>query len=146
MSRSLREDIHIHAQVDAVRARLVPAAVGLAYGWLPEAFADARWDDGALSFRLALPLCSERAQLHLGSDDGRALEFVAASGSDAIRAMTWVMNPEGVHEVHLLAELAYDPVGGPFGWLLEMALHRPLRQQALRDALWRLKLIVEGRS
>ena len=47
--------------------------------------------------------------------------------------------------MHLVAEAVYERAAGPIGWLLEQALHRPLRRQALRDALWRLKLTVEGR-
>ena len=143
MTRSLRDDIHIHADVEAVRAHLLPLAEER-YRWLPDAFADRRIDERALSFRLALPLRNEPAVLVLDGDDGRAIEFVA-SGPSAIRAWTWVLNAEGPREVHLVAEAVYEPAGGPIGWLLEIALHRAVRRQALRDALWRLKLAVEGR-
>ncbi|MSQ37748.1 MAG: hypothetical protein EXR61_05485 [Chloroflexi bacterium] len=144
VTRLLRDDIHIHAPVEEVRALLLPLAEER-YRWLPEAFADRRIDEQALSFRLALPLRSESAVLVLGGDDGRAIEFVA-SGPSVIRALTWVVNAEGPREVHLIAEAVYEPAGGPIGWLLEMALHRSVRRQALRDALWRLKLVVEGRA
>lgn len=144
MTRFVRDDVHIHAPAETVRAQLTLGAPN-AYDWLPEAFADRQIDDETFCFRLALPLRSERAALVLGGDDGRAIELVA-EGPGAIRALSWVVNVEGPREVHLIAEAVYEPAGGPFGWLLELALHRPVRRQALRDALWRLKLSAEGRE
>jgi hypothetical protein len=48
--------------------------------------------------------------------------------------------------VHVTVEAEYRPAAGLLGGLLEPVLHRPLRQQALRDVVWRLKQVAEGRG
>ena len=53
---------------------------------------------------------------------------------------------ESGRESHLSVETHYHPAGGPFGPLLDLTLHRPHRRQAFRDALWRLKLLIEKRD
>ena len=115
------------------------------YDWLPAAFAEVAREGGALTFRLVLPLRSEHAALSRAPhEDARVIHFVA-NGHGGVRGLHWLLNSEGPREVHLVLEAAYEPAGGPIGWLLEETLHRPLRRQALRDALWLLKLTVEGR-
>ena len=140
--RSVREDVHIHASHADVHA-----LVGEPVRWSPPSFADLDGGPDALAFRLLLPLRSERALLQRRADEGPSvLEFSANGEGHPVRALTWVINAEAPREVHLVAELVYEPANGPVGWALEEVVHRPLRRQALRDALWRLKLLAEGRD
>lgn len=139
--RDVREDVHIHASYAEVRALIVTPQQ-----WHPASFDEVNGGDEAVSFRLLLPLRSEVARLRRsGNADPVTLEY---SGGEAgnVRALNWAINAEAPREVHLLAELIYEPAGGPLGWALEEVVHRPARRQALRDALWRLKLLAEGRD
>ncbi|RLT27103.1 MAG: hypothetical protein DWI48_04525 [Chloroflexi bacterium] len=139
--RDVREDVHIHASYAEVRALVMAPQQ-----WHPASFDDVMGGDEDIAFRLLLPMRSEVAMLHRNqSADVTMLEY---SGDEAssVRALNWAINAEAPHEVHLLAELIYEPAGGPFGWALEEVMHRPARRQALRDALWRLKLLAEGRD
>jgi hypothetical protein len=142
--RLLREDVHVHASAAAVYALLrEPAARAR---WLGPALADLEQDDGALAFRLALPLRSERARLALATDEPPTLLAYAANGApSALGALTWVLRSEAPAEAHVSMEAGYTPAAGALGWLLEELLHRPYRRQALRDSLWRLKLLAEDR-
>jgi hypothetical protein len=141
--RTLREDVHIHAPATEVYERLVePAPI-----WWPPAVSGLSTTGGGLSFTLGLAGRSERVALTRASDEPpHFLEFLADGEIGGVRALRWVVNDEGPREVHLIAELTYEPAGGGLGWMLEETVHRPGRRQALRDALWRLKLLVEGRQ
>lgn len=142
-SRSVREDVHIHAAGDAVYALLWDGAAS----WLPPAFESFEVADAQLAFTLALPLRREQARLvRASAERPRLLEFAADDGGSAVRALTWVVNLESPGEAHVAAELAYVPASGPLGWALEEMVQRPARAQALRDALWRLKLMAEGKG
>lgn len=140
--RSVREDVHIHATFADVRD-LIASPVR----WAPPAIAEAEGDVDAIAFRLLLPLRSERARLARAAEEAaHVLAYSANGDGGAVRGLTWVVNVEAPREVHLVAELVYEPAGGPLGWALEEVVHRPSRRQALRDALWRLKLLAEGRD
>lgn len=145
MSRPLRsvvEDVHIHATFLDV-CDLIASPLR----WAPPAITEAEGDLDALAFRLLLPLRSEHARLARAADEAaHVLAFAANGDGGAVRGLTWVVNVEAPREVHLVAELLYEPAGGPIGWALEEVMHRPSRRQALRDALWRLKLLAEGRD
>ncbi|MCC6236909.1 MAG: hypothetical protein IT299_04960, partial [Dehalococcoidia bacterium] len=150
----IREDVHIHATAGAIFERLaLPEAVR----WLPASFRDARAEaatDGAdtadievLAFRLALPMLDRHVELRIHEEVAPHVLSLRAhvNGSrPAVEAFDWGLHQEGANNVHVTAEFAYEPAGGPFGALLEAAVHAPLRRQALRDALWRLKLLAEG--
>jgi len=141
--RRLREDVHIHASPGDVYDHLFCLDAGRM--WLPPAFSDIDASANALSFALALPMRTERARLTVATDEPPTyLEFAAADGPGSIELLAWALNPEGARDVHVTVEAGYQPAGGVLGWLLELAVHRPLRRQAFRDALWRLKLLVEG--
>ncbi len=140
--RRLREDVHIHAPADEVYGRL--RAFESHREWLPPAFDGVEADDDAIAFALLLPVRRERARLEVvAAEPPRVLEL--ADGNGGGWGLAWGVNIEGPREVHLTAEIAYEPAGGPLGWVLEETMHRPMRRQALRDALWRLKLLIEGR-
>jgi hypothetical protein len=141
--RILREDVHIHAAATAVFERLIEPAPE----WWPAAVTGIDTRDGGLAFSLALAGRTERAALARASEEPpRFLEFLADGEPNALRALRWVVNDEGPREVHLIAELAYEPASGAMGWMLEETVHRPSRRQVLRDALWRLKLLIEDRQ
>lgn len=144
--RSFREDVHIHAASSQVFARL--ADFERLSEWLPAAFRGIEHDPWRLRFDLDVPgrseaadLCVEQSQtpelLQLASTDGRA---------SSIAELTWLISAESGRESHLSVETHYHPAGGPFGPLLDLTLHRPHRRQAFRDALWRLKLLIEERD
>lgn len=77
-----------------------------------------------------------------GTEQGAA-DGVVADGVGSLTSLSWALHREAAGEVHLTVEAAYRPAGGPLGALLESLLYRSLRRQAFRDALWRLKLLVE---
>jgi hypothetical protein len=138
----VREAVHIHAPADAVFALLSSSDAT----WLSPAFEAFEVVDTQLTFTLVLPLRREQARLERASAEAPwLLEFAADGAASAVTALTWVVNAESASEVHVAAELGYLPAAGPFGWALEETLQRPARQQALRDALWRLKLVAEGK-
>ena len=143
----VREDIHIRAVSAEVYGRI--SALDTIAEWLPPVFSGVEAGGRSLAFRLALPLHSERAALDVATDDPPALFVLAGHGEDgagALDSLTWALHAEGERNVHLTLEAAYTPAAGLLGWLLEPSLHRPLRRQALRDALWRLKQVAEGRG
>ena len=144
--RHIREDVHIHAPAAAIFEQL--AALDSPPAWLPPSFRDARIQGDALAFRLALPLLDREARLAVAEREPPGVLSLRAQGTNgaypAIEAFEWALHQENANNVHVTAEFAYEPAAGPFGPLLEMAVHAPLRRQALRDALWRLKLLAEG--
>ena len=139
--RSLREDVHIHASIEDVYARL-DAVAG---EWWPPAFSAVAAADGTLEFSLGLPGRRERASLiRTAEERPRFLEYTANGGGNPVHRLAWAIERESATEVHVSVELVYEPAGGAFGWMLEESAQRPARTQALRDMLWRLKLLSEG--
>lgn len=140
----IREDVHIHARADAIFEWLEFARLT---SWLPISFREPHIENGALAFRLPLPLLDRDAHFRVEDQEPpRALVLRAeANGArPALDSLEVALHEEGVRNVHVTAEVAYEPAGGPIGALLEVAMHAPLRRQALRDVLWRLKLLAEG--
>ena len=149
---AIREDVHIHAEAPAVYRRL--AELESLGEWLPERFRDVRAEGERCAFTLALPLRAEGAWLRV-TDAAEpytlALADDASAGSNgatatAIQSLRWELQPEGRGEVHVTLAAGYRAPGGIAGPLLDLLLFRPQRRQALRDALWQLKQLVEGRS
>lgn len=147
MTRYIREDVHIHAPADEIFERLATFE-GTPPTWLPPSFRDARIEDETLAFRLALPLLDRAARLQVAervSPTALSLRDQHSNGAHpAVEAFDWALHQESANNVHVTAEFAYEPAGGLLGPFLELAFHAPLRRQALRDALWRLKLLAEG--
>ena len=145
----IREDVHIHASASAAFERLEATA---RYGeWLPRSFRDVEGEPGPrarLGGVLALPLRSERVRLEaVEREPPRLLLFRAAADGargDAFETLSWVLSAEGPDNVHLLVEAIYTPAGGFAGALLDLLVQRAHRRQALRDAIWRLKQLLEG--
>ncbi len=140
----IREDVHIHAPTMAIYERL---GLDQVTTWLPDSFRDARVEDGSLWFRLALPLDNRPAHLRVREEQpptSLALRAEPNGARPAVEALEWGLHQENANNVHVTAEFAYERAGGLLGALLESAVHAPLRRQALRDALWRLKLLAEG--
>ncbi len=141
----IREDVHIHAPPSTIFERL---ALAEAVRWLPASFREARVEgDGTLAFRLALPMLDRTVTLAVEEELAPtvlSLRAHANGSHPAVEALDWALHQESPNNVHVTAELAYEPAGGPVGALLETVVHAPLRRQALRDALWRLKLLAEG--
>ncbi len=143
------EDVHIHASASATFERLEATA---RYGeWLPRSFRDVEGEPGPrarLDGVLTLPLRSERVRLEAAErEPPRLLLFRAApdgAGGDAFESLSWVLSAEGPDDVHLLVEAIYTPAGGFAGALLDLLVQRAHRRQALRDAVWRLKQLLEG--
>ncbi|HJM76469.1 MAG TPA: hypothetical protein QGI71_11540 [Dehalococcoidia bacterium] len=119
--RLLREDVHIHATPQAVFARLRAPEVG---GWFGEAFGG--------------------PQLVVTDEEVPSLLVMAAEADGGeLASLSWALHAEATGEVHLTMEAAYRPAGG-LRALLQPLLYVPRRKQACRDALWRLKQLVEG--
>jgi uncharacterized membrane protein len=159
---AIREEVHIHAEAPAVYRRLT--ALESLGEWLPECFRDVRAEGERCAFTLALPLRTEVARLRiarlriasarepyaltLATDTAivrAALAGANGSGVPAIESLHWELQPEGRGEVHVTLATGYRAPGGIAGPLLDLLIYRPHRRQALRDALWRLKYLVEGR-
>ena len=150
----LREDVHIHASADAVYRAL--SALGDHARWLPPRFRDYDASGTRVSFDLAFPLRRERARLRVAADQAPELLVLAqdggagdddgggSDGDGSLASLTWALHEESPAEVHLTLEAEYHPAAGPLGALLEPALYEPLRRQAFREALWGLKLSLEG--
>ena len=148
---AIREDVHIHAEAPAVYRRL--AELESLGEWLPERFRDVRAEGERCAFTLALPLRTESARLCVAdaaephtlvlADDATAGSNGA--GDPAIKSLRWELQPEGRGEVHVTLAAGYRVPGGIAGPLLDLLLFRPQRRQALRDTLWQLKQLVEGR-
>lgn len=142
----LIEDIHIHAAADEVFARI--EATGSYSEWLPRCFRDVDGDSGGmLAATLALPLRAEAVRLEPAQVEPLALlHFRSADGGEAFDSLTWNLSAEGPREVHLEVQAVYTPVGGFPGAVFDVLLLRSYRRQALRDALWRLKYVLEGNA
>lgn len=145
----LREDIHIHAPALAVFERIADFEGAL--NWLPPSFRARRVDADALEFVLSLPMHGGGlTRLVPGEQETPWFLDLRSEHSNgtrpAVEGLAWALHQESPQNVHVTLEAEYEPAGGPFGPLLEMAVHAPLRRQALRDTLWRLKQVAEGRG
>ena len=143
MSR-LIEDVHIHAAAAEVFARVEATS---SYGeWLPRCFREVDGDSrGGFACTLALPLRSEAVRLEPARVEAPALlHFRASDGARGFESLTWQLSVEGPREVHLELQAVYTPAGGFPGAVLDVLLLRAHRRQALRDALWRLKHVLES--
>jgi hypothetical protein len=144
----LREDIHVRAAIAEVFEHVATLEDSVA--WLPGSFRDLEASGETLSFRLALPFDARHASMRVTTDEGPAfLELrpdESTEGAPALDGLRWALFEEGPRQVHVTIEAEYRPAGGLLGGLLEPVLHRPLRQQALRDVVWRLKQVAEGRG
>ncbi|MYB42360.1 MAG: SRPBCC family protein [Chloroflexi bacterium] len=143
----IREDVHIHASASETFERL--EATARYAEWLPGSFRDVEGESGAharLEGVLTLPLRSERVSLEVAErEPSRLLLFRSTDGArGAFETLSWVLTAEGAEDVHLLVEAIYTPAGGFAGWLLDLLVQRQHRRQALRDAVWRLKQLLEG--
>ena len=143
----IREDVHIHASASATFERL--EATARYAEWLPRAFRDVAAPSGPaarLEGVLTLPLRSERVRLEAAEREPDRLLLFRSSDGDrgAFDTLSWVLTAEGAGDVHLLVEAIYTPAGGFAGWLLDLLVQRQHRRQALRDAVWRLKQLLEG--
>ena len=140
--RHVREDVHIHAPPPDVFERVADLR-GYAE-WLPPAFSDVTAEETRLSFALAMPR-RRASRLDVTTCDAPAyLELIAGDEASGVSGLAWAVRPEGAREVHLTVEAAYLPPRGVVGALRDAAVHAPMLRQALRDALWRLKLTIEG--
>ncbi len=151
--RWIREDVHIHASADEVYGLL--ASLRSHGQWLPRTFRGVEANGDELSFELSLPLRREQARLSVTAGEapvllvltsGRDAEHGAGNGAGPFASLAWALHSEAAGEVHVTLEAEYRPAGGLVGSLLEPLLYYPLRRQAFRDALWRLKLFVERRD
>ena len=142
MSR-LVEDVHIHVTAAEVFARVEATA---SYGeWLPRCFREVDGDPGGgLACTLVLPLRSEAVRLEpVRVESPALLHFRASDGARGFESLTWQLSVEGPREVHVELQAVYAPAGGFPGAVLDVLLLRAHRRQALRDALWRLKQVLE---
>ncbi|MEZ4501377.1 MAG: hypothetical protein R3C39_01995 [Dehalococcoidia bacterium] len=144
---TLREDIHVRAEIEDVFGHLT--AFEAATAWLPGSFRDLEASHEGLAFRLALPFDARRVSMHVETHEGPTyleLRPDDTEGVPALEGLRWALFAEGPRQVHVTVEAEYRPASGFLGGLLEPVLHRPLRQQALRDVVWRLKQVAEGRG
>ena len=137
---TIREDVHVHAPLPLVRQRILDLAT---YDqWLVAPFRDFRADDEGFAFTLTLPGRTEHARLRRGGVEDRAVTLVR-DGDGSYDSITWAMHAESTREVHVTVEVTYAAAGGILGGLMETTVHRPHRTQALRDALWQFKQLLE---
>jgi hypothetical protein len=137
----VREDIHIHAPYNIVRDRLL--SISKHGDWLGSRFRDYEADGEALAFTLALPGRSETGRLTVDASDQFGVRYARNGAGGEIAEMNWAIHVETAQDVHLTVETVFEPRGGLLGPLLELALLRPQRTQALRDSIWNLKQVIE---
>ena len=137
----LREDVHIHSTPDMIFGRLRAPDEG---EWFARAFGEPGSNGSGLSYDLRLPLRRERARLSTTAEQVPTLLVMERDDDEApLVSLSWALHPEADGEVHVTVDVQYQPAGGLFGTLLEQLLYDGLRRQAYRDALWRLKHLVE---
>lgn len=141
----IREDIHIHSSAGKAFARLETIAT---YGeWLPSCFRNLNASSSGFECLLSLPLRTEPVRLvAVERQAPQLIQFHAIEPNHAFDLLSWVLSPEGTNDVHLLVEATYTPSGGFIGSVFDMLVQRAHRRQALRDAVWRLKHVLENNS
>ena len=141
----IHEDVHIHSSAEKAFTRLATIAT---YGeWLPSCFRDLDASSSGFECRLSLPLRSEPVRLvTVEKQAPRLIQFHAVEANYAFDSLSWILNPEGTNDVHLLVDATYTPSGSFIGSVLDMLVQRAHRRQALRDAVWRLKHVLEEHS
>lgn len=140
----VREDIHIHAPYGVIRDRLL--SIAKHDEWLADHFQDYHAGDGELEFTLVLPGRSESGRLRVDDSDPFGVRYHRDpndSVAGEIEELSWALHVETAQDAHLTVETVYQPRSGVFGPLIEWALLRPQRTQALRESLWNLKRLVE---
>ena len=141
---SVREDIHIHAPYHVIRGRLL--SIAKHDEWLADHFQDYEAGDGELEFTLVLPGRSEAGRLRVDDSDPFGVRYHRdpnGSGAGEIEELSWALHVETAQDAHLTVETVYQPRRGVFGPLMEWAVLRPQRTQALRESLWNLKRLIE---
>ena len=140
----VREDIHIHAPYGVIRDRLL--SIAKHDEWLADHFRDYEAGDGKLEFTLVLPGRSEAGRLRVDDSDPFGVRYHRDphdSGAGEIEELSWALHVETAQDAHLTVETVYQPRRGVFGPLMEWAVLRPQRTQALRESLWNLKRLIE---
>jgi hypothetical protein len=141
----VREDIHIHAPYHVIRDRLL--SITNHDKWLADHFRNYEARDGELEFTLVLPGHSEAGRLRVDDSDPFGVRYHRDpndSGAGEIEELNWALHVETAQDAHLTVEAVYEPRGGWFiGQLMEWAMLRPQRTQALRESLWNLKRLIE---
>lgn len=140
---TIREDVHIHVPVAAIRRRLSDPSTH--DDWLSPHFQRYTADHDSCAFVLVLPGRNEAVRLRRDGSEARSILYVR-DGAGTFDSVTWAMHVEGQHEVHLTVEVTYRPASGPIGTVGEVMVHRAHRTQALRDSLWNLKQLLERES
>jgi len=138
---SVREDVHVHAPYNVVRDRLLEIAKNR--DWLGDHFRDYEVSDRTLVFNLVLPGRTETARLTVDDSDQFGVRYVRDGAGGEIAELSWAIHVETARDVHLTVEACFEPRGGLFGPLLELAVFRPQRTQALRESIWNLKQLIE---
>jgi hypothetical protein len=137
----VRADVHVHASLPTVQARIADPSTYLA--WLPARMTGFSADTEGLSANLRLPGRVEALRLRRDTSDPAAVGYVR-DGAGHIESLYWSIHVESRTEVHVTVELAYCPAGGVSGSALEALLYRPHRTQVLRDLLWAMKRDIES--
>lgn len=137
----VREDVHIHAPYNIVRDRLL--AISRHGDWLGQHFRDYEANGDALSFTLSLPGRTEAGHLTVDDSDPFGVRYARNGAGGEIAELNWAIHVETARDVHLTVEAAFEPRGGLLGPILELAVLRPQRTQALRDSIWNLKQVIE---
>ena len=138
---NVREDVHIHAPYTVVRDRLL--AISRHSDWLGRHFRDYEADGDTLSFTLSLPGRSETGRLTVDDSDPFGVRYARNGAGSEIAELNWAIHVETAQDVHLTVEAVFEPRGGLLGPILELAVLRPQRTQALRDSIWNLKQVIE---
>ncbi len=138
---TLRQDVHLHVPYNIVRDRLLEIAGH--DEWLADHFRDYQAEGDQLSFKLALPGRIEEGHLTVDDSDPFGVRFVRNGSGGSFAELNWAIHVESARDVHLTVEAVFEPRRGLLGPLLELALLRPQRTQALRESIWRLKQVIE---
>ena len=138
---NVREDVHIHAPYTVVRDRLL--AISKHEEWLGQHFRDYEASGDTLAFTLALPGRTEAGRLTVDDSDPFGVRFARNGAGGEIAELNWAIHVETARDVHLTVEAVFEPRRGLLGPILELAVLRPQRTQALRESIWNLKQLIE---
>lgn len=137
----VREDVHIHAPYNVVRDRLL--AIARHDDWLADHFRDYEVAGDTLTFTLVLPGRAEVGRLTVDDSDPFGVRYARNGDGGDIAELSWAIHVETAQDVHLTVQAAFEPRRGLLGPLLELAVLRPQRTQALRESIWNLKQLIE---